>query len=90
MKLEERETAMGQSEEEHGHAEMPPVPQQRQEPPVETRQRTDRQDDVQKCQREGAEGANEQRLGGDLGAHPEADADEEREVERRSPHTTVS
>ena len=82
VELEERETAVRQREDEHRDAQVAAVPEQRQESAVEPRQRADREDDMQQRQRERTEGTDQQRLGGDLGTPPEADADEDREVER--------
>ncbi len=72
---------MRQGEDEHGHPQMAPVVEQRQEARIEPAERSDRQDHVQQQEGAGAEGADQHGLGGGVGMEREADADEDPQVD---------
>jgi len=63
MKLDDGKDAVDQRDEEHRHAQVPPIVKQRQEPAVQAAQRTDTQDQRKQYKRKRAKGSNEERLG---------------------------
>jgi hypothetical protein len=81
VELDDREATMGESEGEHRHAEMAAVVEQRQEAPIEPRQRPDREDDVQQQHRRGTESTDEERLDRHLWRQGRAGRNEQRQID---------
>ncbi len=81
VELEERQAPVDEGAEKHRDPEVAPIPQQRQKPPVEPRERPDGEHDVQESDRERAESTDHQGFGGPFGTRGERGAGEYREVE---------
>src|SRR5512146_2966711 len=80
VKLDERETAVRQSKEERGHAQVPAVVEQRQKAAIKAANRADTKDDVQQQERGRAESANQKGFDGGIGMNQRADAGKQGQV----------
>src|SRR5262249_48961313 len=67
VKLDDGERAVGERQREHHDAEVAAIVEQREKASIETRQRTDAQDDVQQRKSRRAERSDQQRLDRQLG-----------------------